>query len=206
LRQRRAQGHERQQLKWFTYAVALVIAALLISTGVSGSADYALYGTPLIPLAVGIAILKYRLYAIDAIINRTLVYTALSALLGLGYAVSVFLLQQLLSPMTEGSSLAVAGSTLAVAVLFRPGRARVQRIIDRALYRHKYNAQTIVETFAARIRNDVALDTLTEELVEVVRDTLRPADVSLWLRDPKGGVAGASYGRTHTGTARRPGR
>ncbi|MGH2736120.1 MAG: hypothetical protein ACRDKZ_11105 [Actinomycetota bacterium] len=184
LRQRRAVGDERQQLKWFTYAVALVIATAVVGTSLTGgNADLALWVTPAIPITAGIAILKYRLYDIDLIINRTLVYMALTALLGAVYIAGVFLLQQLLSPVTEESSLAVAGSTISVAALFRPARSAVQGRIDRHFYRAKYDARATLEAFAARVQHEADLQELTDELLSVVRVTVQPNGASLWLRE-----------------------
>jgi hypothetical protein len=186
LRQRRAVGDERQQLKWFSFAVALVIATGvtgIVLTG--GDAGLALWVTPAIPITAGIAILRYRLYDIDFIVNRTLVYAALTALLGAAYVTGVFLLQQLLSPITEASSLAVAGSTLFVAAIFRPARSGIQGHIDRRFYRAKYDAKATLETFSARVQHEADLEKLTGELLSVVRETLQPDGVSLWLRETR---------------------
>jgi hypothetical protein len=140
----------------------------------------------LIPVAVGVAILKYRLYDIDVIINRALVYTALTALLTLAYLAVVTVLQSLFRPLTGESTLAVASSTLTAAALFRP--ARVQAFIDRRFYRKKYDAAQTVETFSARLREEIDLDALTAELVAVVGDAVQPSHVSLWLRRPQPAV------------------
>jgi hypothetical protein len=186
LRQRRAVGDERQQLKWFTYAVAIVIATGVIGIVLTGGdAGLALWVTPAIPIAAGIAILRYRLYDIDFIVNRTLVYAALSALLGTAYVAGVFLLQQLLSPVTEASSLAVAGSTLFVAALFRPARSGIQEHIDRRFYRAKYDAKATLEAFSARVQHEADLEKLTGELLSVVRETMQPDGASLWLRETR---------------------
>jgi hypothetical protein len=185
LRQRRAVGDERQQLKWFTYSVVLVTTTAVISGIVTGGdARFALWLTPAVPVAVGLAILKYRLYEIDVIINRTLVYGVLTATLGLVYFSLVFLLQQALRPVTTESDLAVAGSTLVVAGLFRPARSGVQGLIDRHFYRAKYDAQKVLEGFAIRVRDEVELEALSEGLLSVVKMTMKPAHASLWLRVP----------------------
>jgi hypothetical protein len=188
IRFRRARGAQRQQMKWLAYAGALagctLPLALLAYDDAEAVANSAIMLTVLgIPVATGVAIVRHRLYDIDVVINRTLVYGALSATLGGAYLGSVLLLQLVLSGVTKGSGLAVAVSTLAVAALFRPARARIQELVDRRFYRRKYDAQRTLEEFAARLRDQVELTPLTVELGAVVSETLQPAHVSLWLRE-----------------------
>ena len=196
-RMRRAHGIERLQLKWIAFAASIFAAAFLVISitffaGLSGTNIDLLrngvlgLGVCTIPIAAGIAILRYRLYDIDVVINQTLVYGALTATLAVIYLGSVLLLQLALSGVTEGSSLAVAASTLAVAALFRPARARIQEGVDRRFFRRKYDAQQTLEAFAGRLRDEVDLGKLNSELSSVVRETLQPAHVSLWLRSPEG--------------------
>jgi hypothetical protein len=166
--------------------VAIVIAAGvagIVLTG--GDADLALWVTPVIPIIAGIAILRYRLYDIDIIINRTLVYAVLTAGLGAVYVTGVFLLQQLVSPITEESSLAVAGATLLVAALFRPARSGVQGRIDRRFFRAKYDAKATLEAFSARVQHEADLENLTGELLDVVQETMQPDGASLWLQQTR---------------------
>jgi hypothetical protein len=136
----------------------------------------------LIPIAIGIAVLKYRLYDIDRIINRTLVYGLLTVLLGAIYTAGMFGLGQLLNPVTGESALAVAASTLAVAALFQPARRRIQTTVDRRFNRRKYNAATTIQAFSTRLRDQVDLDTLATELLAVVDQTMEPTLVWVWLR------------------------
>ena len=140
---------------------------------------YGIYLFPLIPIAAGVAILRHRLYDIDVVIKRTLIYGTLTAVLGGAYIGSVLVLQLLLSPTSD---LAIAGSTLAVAALFRPALARIQVLVNRRFYRSAYDAQRTVEDFTPRLRNEVSLDTLTDELRNVVEDAVHPARVTVWLR------------------------
>jgi hypothetical protein len=149
-----------------------------------------------IPAVLGLAILRYRLYSIDVIINRTLVYGALTLGLGAVYLGSVVLIQQLLEPVTPRSDLAVAGSTLAVAALVRPLRRRIQSLVDRRFFRHKYDAAQTIEAFSARLRDAVELPTLAADLRAVVLETMEPASISLWLRAPAGHTARADAGHS----------
>jgi hypothetical protein len=180
-RLRRAPGEERQQVKWFVYTVATVILAFVAGILVFGAGVlFPLFG--LIPVSVAIAVFKYRLYDIDRLINRTLVYGLLTALLIGVYAGLVFLLGRLLDPATGDSALAVAASTLAVAALFQPARRRLQELVDRRFNRGRYDAARTVERFSGRLRDQVDLDTLSAELLGVVDQTVQPVSASLWLR------------------------
>ena len=186
-RLRRAPGEERQQVKWFVYTVATVILAFVAGILVFGAGVlFPLFG--LIPVSVAIAVFKYRLYDIDRLINRTLVYGLLTALLIGVYAGLVFLLGRLLDPATGDSALAVAASTLAVAALFQPARRRVQALVDRRFNRRRYDAAQTVERFSGRLRDQVDLDTLSAELLAVVDHTVQPTRASIWLR-PTGGAS-----------------
>ncbi len=192
----RSRGDERRQIKWVAYAGGLVMLVLVLQLGV----ETALPETDLlvevltlslvaalctVPIAAGVAILKYRLYEIDAIINRTLVYGLLTFSLVLVYVGSVVLLRGLVFGFTGRSSqLVVVASTLAVAALFGPLRRRVQGFIDRRFYREKYDAAKTLEAFSARLRDETDLEALGGGLLEVVGETVRPAHARLWLRPP----------------------
>ena len=190
VRFRRSRGDERQQLKWMLFSASLLVVSfagwgLLEEAGGEELAGIAMgLGLISVPIAVGVAILKYRLYDIDVIINRTLVYGALTTVLALTYFGLVVLFQQALTPLTETSNLAVAASTLAVAALFRPLRTRIQAWVDRRFYRAKYDAAKTLEAFSARLRDEIELDALRGELLAVVRRSMQPAHLSLWLRSP----------------------
>ena len=179
----RSRGVERQQLKWFAYAGALVVLTAP-SIEVAPSLGNLPWVTVIaLPVAVGIAILRYRLYDIDRLINRTLVYGSLTAILGLGYAGAVLVLGQVFGGMRGNPpSWAVAGATLAVAALFQPARRRIQALVDRRFNRRKYDAARTVEAFTARLRDEIDLAALSEELLAVVDQTMEPTQASLWLR------------------------
>jgi hypothetical protein len=189
LRFRRARGVERQQLKWFAYASLGMVLSFVLSGVLSSLLTTSgellvdlISGIPMLgwPVALGIAILRYRLYDIDRLINRTLVYGLLTVLLGLGYSASVVVLGQLFGQ--DRSNLIVAGATLAAVALFQPLRRRVQAGVDRRFNRRRYDAARTVEAFSTRLRDQVDLDTLTGELLTVVDRTVAPTNVSLWLR------------------------
>jgi uncharacterized membrane protein YhdT len=194
MRLRRAAGVERQQIKWFAYAAAASVMATSLAYLVPGVIDTPLWFErmgfalniafiPAIPIAIGIAILRYRLYDIDRIINRTLVYGALSATLVALYFGGIVMLQRVFVLLTgQQSTLAVVASTLLIAALFTPLRRLIQGFIDRRFYRSKYDARKTLEAFSAHLRNETELDALSDDLVGVVRETMQPAHVSLWLR------------------------
>jgi hypothetical protein len=190
-RYRHGAYEERQQLKWLTYAAVLVglaIASLVPIEAVATFDTTELSNTvvtgsiAVVPVAIGIAILRHGLWDIDLVIRRTLVYATLTASLAVAYLGAVLLLQLALGPLTEDNGLAVAGSTLAVAVLFRPVRTRIQTTVDRRFYRRRYDAERTIERFGARLRDEVELDALASDLRHVVSDTMQPAHVSIWLR------------------------
>jgi hypothetical protein len=201
VRLRRSKGIERQQVKWFTYAVAVLATSATLAYVVSESMGVVwldwissvlvIVSVVGLPGAVGIAILRYHLYNIDLIINRTLVYGPLTAVLAGLYLGSILVLQLLFRALTgEESQLVVVASTLAIAALFNPLRRRTQGLIDRSFYRRKYDAVKTLEAFAAKLRDETDLDALSDDLVGVVRGTMQPVHVSLWLRPdlaPKGG-------------------
>lgn len=188
VRYRRSRGIERQQLKWMAAAAAFVVVSWLVSAtldqsfgiDISAVLPLALLG---LPAAAGVAVLRYRLYDLDLVVNRALVYGALSATLAGTYIGSVLLLQLALKPLTPESDLAIAGSTLAAAALFRPARRRIQAAVDRRFYRRRFDAARTVEEFSTRLRDEVALDAVEGELRAATAETMQPAHVSVWLRE-----------------------
>jgi hypothetical protein len=187
-------GRERLQLKWVAYAAALTAASFLVSFVLPEPVPQAIQDTVFflgvaafaaIPIAAGIAILRHRLYDIDLLINRTLVYGSLTLSLVVIYAGGIVLIQGLFRALTgQETQLAVVASTLAIAALFNPLRRHVQAFIDRRFYRRRYDARKTIESFSARLRDETDLDRLGDELVSVVRATVQPAHASLWLRPP----------------------
>jgi hypothetical protein len=206
LRQRRARGQERQQLKWFTSSVALVsvlVAAQATLPYGSESAvpiwawvfnEVVIMSVALVPVSAGIAILKYRLYDIDVVVNRTLVYGALTVTLAAGYFATIIAFQGIgnlvfqvpfRALFGQKSTLATIAATLAMAALFNPLRRRIQSFIDRSFFRNKYDAAKTLEEFSMKLRDETDLNALSDDLVGVVRETMQPAHVSLWLHpDP----------------------
>jgi hypothetical protein len=193
LRQLYARGVERQQTKWFTYTSAVAASGAILQYIISepfelvwlGGVGYALVliGLVGIPISMGIAITRYRLYEIDLLVNRTLVYGSLTAMLVALYFVGIVVLRRVFVLLTgQQSTLAVVASTLLIAALFTPLRRSIQGFIDRRFYRSKYGARKTLEAFSAKLRNDSDLDPLSDDLVGVVRETMQPAHVSLWLR------------------------
>jgi hypothetical protein len=202
LRYRRSGGEERQQIKWIAFAASVVgllyLIAVVASAMFPSGASWFAPGSPLwldllsyaallsfttIPIAVGFAVLKYRLYNIDRIINRTLVYGSLTAILVAHYFGSIVWLQWVFVELTgQRSTLAVVASTLLIAALFNPFHRWVQAFVDRRFYRRKYDAAKTLEAFSAKLRDETDLDALSDDLVGVVRETMQPAHVSLWLR------------------------
>jgi hypothetical protein len=188
VRFRRARGVERQQLTLLMGAGVAATTTFVVGGFIGGLTTedlgiaITLLGVLTIPVAIGVAMLRYRLYEIDRVISRTLVYGALTVILGAAYACLVLAGQAVFSSFAGGSNLAIAVSTLVVAALFLPLRGRVQRFVDRRFYRHRYDAQRTLETFGSRLREQVELERLRLELQEVVRETMQPAHVSLWLR------------------------
>jgi hypothetical protein len=189
----RSRGGERQQMKWITYAAAAMFTMVILVTlldVVAANSTLAKVANTLtnamfagIPVAVGIAVLKYRLYDIDFLINRTLVYGALTALLVTVYVGSVVSLQGALRTLTgQESQLAVVASTLLIAAIFNPVRRRIQAFVDRRFYRSKYDAAKTLGAFSAKLRDKIDLAALRDDLVGVVKETMQPAHVSLWLR------------------------
>jgi MFS family permease len=200
LRFRRADPVQRQQLKWFAFLIGICAASALVAsalTGVLPGVATVLWGVAIagvvvgLPAAVGLAILRYRLYDIDRLINRTLVYATLTAVLGLGYAAAVLALGQLFGGVGERTpSWAVAAATLAMAALFQPARRRIQRAVDRRFNRRRYDVARTIEEFSTRLRDQIDLDTLSTEVLAVVDQTMEPTRVSLWLRPSPHGSSG----------------
>ena len=196
MRLRRAKGVERQQIKWFAYAAAATVMGLVLAYVIPDVIDVPLWFErigyaillsliPAMPISIGIAILKYRLYDIDIIINRTLVYGSLTVTLALVYFGVVTATQALFRTLTgqqELPQLVVVASTLLIAALFNPLRRRIQSFIDRSFYRRKYDAAKTLEGFSKKLRDETDLDALRGDLEGVVRETMQPAHVSLWLR------------------------
>jgi hypothetical protein len=209
VRLRRSAGVERQQLKWFAYGAAMFAAGTILNVitlamdasrwlEVANQTIFAALGTA-VPISIGIAILRYRLFDIDALINRTLVYGSLTVTLAVIYLGSVVALQYAFRTLAgQGSQLVVVASTLVIAALFNPLRRRVQAFVDRRFYRQKYDAAKTLEAFSARLRDGTDLDTLGDDLAGVARETVQPQHASVWLRPQRIGSAGGTGGGRST--------
>ena len=192
VRYRRARTEERLQLKWVVYAGCAALVMMLVGVFLFTQPEpvRSLFrpftvSPLLIPIAAAIAILRYRLYDIDVLINRTLVYGAVSATLAATYFAAVVLLQAPLRPVTGGSEVAIALSTLLVLALFQPIRRRAQDAVNRRFYRARYNATRTIDAFSARLRGDTELDSVRADLIAVIHETIHPAHASVWLRRPR---------------------
>ena len=197
----------------FAYAVAATISGIVFAYMIPDTVDTPLWFdragfalniavTPAIPVSMGIAILRYRLYDIDLLINRTLVYVSLTAILVLVYVGGVISLQYAFRTLTgQGSQLAIVASTLAIAALFSPLRRRVQAFVDHRFYRRKYDAAKTLEAFNSRLREETELDTLSGDVVGVVRETVQPAYASLWLLPDTALKVDGSSGRPSRSTS-----
>jgi hypothetical protein len=202
VRFRQAGGVERQQLKWFAYGAGQLAVLFALSLGLPGLwnrwvplpvGDLVFgFSFALIPVTIGIAILRYRLYDIDRLINRTLVYALLTAILGLCYVAGSLVFVLVAGAGTPPSWL-VAAATLAAAAVFRPARRRIQQAVDRRFNRRKYHAAKTIEAYSVRLRDQLDLDTLSNELLAVVNQTMEPARVSLWLRPSPPGSSGTPH-------------
>jgi hypothetical protein len=192
VRFRRAHGIEREQLKWILYAATVVgiglVAQIPISIAMAPDAAanasnaIATSAFACVPVAIGIAVLRYRLYDIDVLIRRTIVYGATTGAIAVAFFGGIVVLQAVLDPLTSGSELAVAASTLLSFALFQPLRRRFQSAVDRRFYRSRYDAARTLDAFSVRLRDEADLDAVRGGLLDAVRDTLHPADASVWLR------------------------
>ena len=182
VRLRRAKGLERLQFRWVVASLVLSGGGLLIAA-MSGLWPLAFLCFAAIPIAIGIAVLRYRLYEIDRIISRTIAYAVVSAILAGVFVGVVLAVQAVLGPLTQSNDLAVAGSTLIVFALFAPIRRRVQRLVDRRFNRSRYDAELIVAAFARRLSDEVDLEALRSEILATVSAAVEPSSVSLWLRE-----------------------
>ena len=192
VRFRRSVGAEHQQIKWFASAAAVEFAAIFVMSGPSVlprpfDALAAIVVAPLIPIAIGIAILRYRLYDIDRIISRTVSYGAVTGILAVVFVGTILISQTMLASFFSGSSVAVAASTLVVAAIFQPLRRRVQSVVDRRFNRSRYDAERTAAAFGARLRDEVDLATLDAEVRQVVAATVAPMIVGLWIRQAEAG-------------------
>jgi len=195
VRYRRAQGVEREQLKWFAFVGFIAVGSFIFAaasvsntTGPLATIDTLAWTTgfaalALLPVAIGIAVLRYHLYEIDRIVSRTISWTVVTLILGTSFVLAILVVQALLAPVTHSNELAVAASTLLVFGLFQPIRRRVQRFVDQRFNRARYDADRTVSAFAARLRDEVDLEQLQAEILATVAHTVEPSSVSLWLRE-----------------------
>jgi hypothetical protein len=192
VRLRRARGVERAQLRWLVWSMAFIVVGFIVGlvgdsifvNGLGGAVWLpAIVAFCLPPVAIGIAILRYRLYEIDRIISRTISYGVVTLVLASLFVIVVLAAQAVLGPLTGSSTIAVAGSTLLVATLFQPIRRRVQRLVDRRFNRNRYDADRTVAAFAGRLRDEVDLEALRAEILATVSEAVEPSAVSLWLRE-----------------------
>ena len=187
VRYRRARGVERQQLKWLAFEAIVIAIAVVVGSFYQSEkwpAIFLISAMALAPVMVGIAVFRYRLYEIDAVINRALVYGATTALIALAFFAGIVVLQTLLRPFTSGSEIAVAVSTLVSVALAQPLRGRMQGVVDRRFYRSRYDAVRTLDTFSDKLREVVDLDAVRADLLRAVGDTVQPEHAGLWLREP----------------------
>ena len=191
LRYRASSGVERLQLRWLVAAVVFVLVGLIIGLALSAIAGdqigdgawiAVIFAYPTIPLAIGFAVMRYRLFEIDRIVSRTLAYSAVTVILGALFGGMILGLQALLAPITSGDTIAVAASTLAVFALFQPVLRRVRGSVDRRFDRARYDADLTVRTFAARLRGDIDLGTVRTEILDTATAAVRPTNAGVWLR------------------------
>ena len=196
VRYHRATGVERLQLRWLVAALASVLLGIVTALALFAVLGDMIGGAvwlpvvvtyPTVPLAIGIAVMRYRLYDIDRLISRTIVYAALTAILVATFAVAILLLQALLDPLTGGNSVAVAASTLVVAALFQPLRRRLQSVVDRRFNRSRYDAERTVEAFGAQLRDETDMANIYSDVAQVVAATLQPQAIGVWIRRPETG-------------------
>jgi hypothetical protein len=196
-RYRASAGEARQQIKWVAFALA-ILGAALVAQVVAVGGSLAAIAKPVqfglvtavvaVPIAAGMAILRYRLYDVDRVISRTVAYALLTAVLAGSYALGILVLESLLSTLAGGDTLAVAASTLAAFALFQPVSRRIRIAVDRRFDRSRYDAARIVEAFAQRLRDQVDVDRLRDELIATLHATVAPSQVQVWLRDRPGAV------------------
>ncbi len=185
VRYRRARGVERQQLKWLAFEAIVIAIAVVVGSFYQSEkwpSIFLISAMALAPVMIGIAVVRYRLYEIDAVINRAIVYGATTALIAAAFFAGIVVLQTVLRPFTNGSEIAVAVSTLISVALAQPLRARIQGFVDRRFYRSRYDAGRTLDAFSDRLREEVDLDAVRADLLHAVRDTVQPSHASVWLR------------------------